>query len=58
MNIDGLLNILNAKDKLLKNILGCSIAVFGPTTPKKCYENAITEPMTIYGVSKLAGEAL
>ena len=61
LNIDGLLNILNfAKDKIIKKIFWpSSIAVFGPTTPKKNVEqNAITEPTTIYGVSKLAGEAL
>lgn len=61
LNIDGLLNILNfAKDKIIKKIFWpSSIAVFGPTTPKKnVNQNAITEPTTIYGVSKLAGEAL
>jgi len=36
-----------------------SIAVFGPSTPKKNVDqNAICEPNTIYGVSKLAGEKL
>ena len=61
LNIDGLLHILNfAKEKIIKKIFWpSSIAVFGPTTPKKDVElNAITEPTTIYGVSKLAGEAL
>ena len=61
LNIDGLLNVLNfAKDKIIKKIFWpSSIAVFGPTTPKTNVEqNAITEPTTIYGVSKLSGEAL
>tara|TARA_B100000902_G_scaffold283834_1_gene269830 strand:- start:30 stop:992 length:963 start_codon:yes stop_codon:yes gene_type:complete len=61
LNIDGLLHILNfAKEKIIKKIFWpSSIAVFGPTTPKKdVKQNTITEPTTIYGVSKLAGEAL
>ena len=61
LNIDGLLHVLNfAKEKIIKKIFWpSSIAVFGPTTPKKdVKQNAITEPTTIYGVSKLAGEAL
>ena len=61
LNIDGLLNVLNfAKEKIIKKIFWpSSIAVFGPTTPKTNVEqNAIMEPTTIYGVSKLAGEAL
>ena len=61
LNINGLLHILNfAKDKKIQKIFWpSSIAVFGPTTPKNNVEqNAITEPATIYGVSKLAGESL
>lgn len=34
-----------------------SIAVFGPTTPKKeTPQSTITEPTSVYGISKLAGE--
>ena len=61
LNMNGLLHILNfAKDKKIQKIFWpSSIAVFGPTTPKNNVEqNAITEPATIYGVSKLAGESL
>ena len=61
LNINGLLHILNfAKDKKIQKIFWpSSMAVFGPTTPKNNVEqNAITEPATIYGVSKLAGESL
>ena len=59
LNIDGLLNVLElARQKIISRIFWpSSIAVFGATTPK---ENApqftITEPNTIYGISKLAGE--
>ncbi len=36
-----------------------SIAVFGPTTPReKTPQHTILEPTTMYGVTKLAGEAL
>ena len=61
LNINGLLNILNfAKEKKIKKIFWpSSIAVFGPTTPKKNVDQyTITEPTTIYGVSKLSGESL
>ena len=61
LNMNGLLHILNfAKDKKIQKIFWpSSIAVFGPTTPKNNVEQyAITEPATIYGVSKLAGESL
>ena len=61
LNINGLLYILNfAKDKKIQKIFWpSSIAVFGPTSPKNHVDQyAITEPTTIYGVSKLAGESL
>ncbi len=61
LNINGLLNVLNfAKEKKIQKIFWpSSIAVFGPTTPKNNVDQyAITEPTTIYGVSKLAGESL
>ena len=59
LNINGLLHVLNlAKDKKIQKIFWpSSIAVFGPTTPKENVDQyAIAEPITIYGVSKLAGE--
>ena len=61
LNMNGLLNVLNfAKDKKIQKIFWpSSIAVFGPSTPKNdAGQYAITEPTTIYGVSKLAGETL
>jgi nucleoside-diphosphate-sugar epimerase len=34
-----------------------SIAVFGPTSPKQnCPQHTIIEPVTVYGISKFAGE--
>ena len=59
LNINGLLHILNfAKEKNKKIFWPSSIAVFGPTTPKNVDQYTITEPTTIYGVSKLSGESL
>jgi len=61
LNMNGLLHVLNfAKDKKIQKIFWpSSIAVFGPSTPKNNVDQyAITEPTTIYGVSKLAGENL
>ena len=59
LNMRGLLHVLNfAKEKRIQKIFWpSSIAVFGPTTPKKNVDQyALAEPVTIYGVSKLAGE--
>ena len=59
LNMSSLFNILNlAKEKIIKKIFWpSSIAVFGPNTPKKnTPQFAITEPNTVYGISKLAGE--
>lgn len=58
LNMEGLLGILEiAKAEKLKVFWPSSIAVFGPTTPKKnTPQLTITEPTTVYGISKLAGE--
>ena len=59
LNMNSLFNVLDlAKEGLIKKIFWpSSIAVFGPTTPKKkTPQNTITEPTTVYGISKLAGE--
>lgn len=61
INMQGLLNILNiVKEKnYIKLFWPSSIAVFGPDTPKKnTPQHTITEPTTIYGITKLAGERL
>jgi len=59
LNIEGLFNVLNlAKEKLIKKIFWpSSIAVFGPNTPNNnTPQNTIMDPVTVYGISKLAGE--
>ncbi len=59
VNMGGLLNILDlAKEQKLNKVFWpSSIAVFGPNTPKvNTPQEVITEPSTVYGISKLAGE--
>lgn len=59
LNMEGLFNTLDlAKEGILKKIFWpSSIAVFGPTTPKSdTPQIAVSEPNTVYGISKLAGE--
>ncbi len=60
INMQSLMNILDlAKEvKDIKKIFWpSSIAVFGPTTPRvDTPQLTVTEPNTVYGISKLAGE--
>ncbi len=59
INMQSLLNILEIanEEKLHKIYWPSSIAVFGPTSPKKnCPQQTIIEPTTVYGISKFAGE--
>jgi nucleoside-diphosphate-sugar epimerase len=59
LNMDGLFTILDlAKEKHIEKIFWpSSIAVFGPTTPKKnTPQYTVMEPSTVYGISKQAGE--
>ena len=59
LNMQSLFNVLDlAKDKTIKKVFWpSSIAVFGPNTEKiKTQQYTITEPNTVYGISKLAGE--
>jgi nucleoside-diphosphate-sugar epimerase len=59
LNMQSLLNVLDIarEEKLEKIYWPSSIAVFGPTSPKKnCPQQTIIEPTTVYGISKYAGE--
>jgi len=59
LNMQGLLNVLDiAKEEQLHKVYWpSSIAVFGPSSPKKnCPQQTIIEPTTVYGISKFAGE--
>lgn len=59
LNMNSLSHILElARDKKIKKVFWpSSIAVFGPTTPKKnTPQRTIMEPNTVYGITKLAGE--
>jgi nucleoside-diphosphate-sugar epimerase len=59
LNMQSLLNVLDiAKEEgLTKVYWPSSIAVFGPTSPKQaCPQHTIIEPITVYGISKYAGE--
>ncbi len=59
LNMTGLLNVLEiAREEHLQKVYWpSSIAVFGPTSPKKnCPQQTIIEPITVYGISKYAGE--
>jgi nucleoside-diphosphate-sugar epimerase len=59
LNMQGLLNVLDIakEEKLHKVYWPSSIAVFGPTSPKRnCPQQTIIEPTTVYGISKYAGE--
>ena len=60
INMESLMNILDlAKEvpEITRVFWPSSIAVFGPTTPRdKTPQLTVTEPNTVYGISKIAGE--
>jgi len=60
INMESLMNILEVAkmvDEVKKVFWPSSIAVFGPTTPRiETPQLTVMEPVTVYGISKLAGE--
>lgn len=58
INMDSLFNVLDAaKEHNVKVFFPSSIAAFGPNTPKiNTPQDTITQPTTVYGISKAAGE--
>ena len=59
LNMQGLLNVLEASSALAVDRVfwPSSIAVFGPSTPPDpAPQQAPMDPVTVYGISKLAGE--
>ncbi|WP_298297207.1 NAD-dependent epimerase/dehydratase family protein [Hydrotalea sp.] len=59
LNMQGLLNVLDIarEEQIHKVYWPSSIAVFGPASPKiNCPQQTIIEPITVYGISKYAGE--
>ncbi len=62
INMDSLWHVLmlaKEVDHVRQVFWPSSIAVFGPTTPKeRVPQVTVTEPNTIYGITKLAGERL
>jgi len=59
VNMQSLLNVLDIarEEQVQKVYWPSSIAVFGPTSPKKnCPQQTIIEPVTVYGISKYTGE--
>jgi nucleoside-diphosphate-sugar epimerase len=61
LNMQGLINVLETarEQKLEKVFWPSSIAVFGPGSPRgACRQDALPDPVTMYGISKMAGEQL
>jgi len=60
VNVGSLKNVLDLAIELKINKIfwPSSIGVFGKTTPRETPQKTILEPTTMYGVTKLAGEAL
>lgn len=58
LNCQSLLHVLDiAKTDKLRVFWPSSIAVFGANAPKgACPQHTVTEPSTVYGISKVAGE--
>jgi nucleoside-diphosphate-sugar epimerase len=60
VNINGLRNVLEiARSRRLRVFWPSSIAVFGPATPRMgTPQTTILDPVTLYGITKVAGESL
>lgn len=59
INMNSLIHVLEiAKENKIRVFWPSSIAVFGPTTPKKAPQETVLEPSTMYGITKVAGELL
>jgi nucleoside-diphosphate-sugar epimerase len=59
LNMNGLLHVLDAavEKHISKVFWPSSIAVFGPNTPpEQTPQHTVTDPNTVYGISKQAGE--
>ena len=59
INMQSLLNVLDIakEEKIHKVFWPSSVAVFGPTSPRQnCPQQTVIEPITVYGISKYAGE--
>ena len=59
VNLESVLTVLElaSEYKLFKVFIPSSIAIFGPDTPKEnTPQVTITDPDTVYGITKLAGE--
>jgi nucleoside-diphosphate-sugar epimerase len=57
--MQSLLNVLDIakEEKIHKIFWPSSVAVFGPTSPRQnCPQQTVIEPITVYGISKYAGE--
>lgn len=59
INVGGTISVLEvAKECNLKVYSPSSIAVFGPDSPKHATQEAVLNPTTVYGETKVTGEAL